>query len=142
MLLAAVINMPAMAGERAGMVKSSKGQVTIERGKQQLIGVVGTPVEVSDKLRTGDDSAVGVTLNDATLLSAGPNSVLVIDKFSFDSKTQGGAMSIAIRKGTLSVASGKIAKQTPDSVDFHTPTSVLGVRGTEFVIEVAGGSDE
>ncbi len=142
MLLAAVINMPAMAGERAGMVKSSKGQVTIERGKQQLIGVVGTPVEVSDKLRTGDDSAVGVTLNDATLLSAGPNSVLVIDKFSFDSKTQGGAMSIGIRKGTLSVASGKIAKQTPDSVDFHTPTSVLGVRGTEFVIEVAGGSDE
>lgn len=142
MLLAAVINMPAMAGERAGMVKSSKGQVTIERGKQQLIGVVGTPVEVSDKLRTGDDSAVGVTLNDATLLSAGPNSVLVIDKFSFDSKTQGGTMSISIRKGTLSVASGKIAKQTPDSVDFHTPTSVLGVRGTEFVIEVAGGSDE
>lgn len=142
MLLAAVINMPAMAGERAGMVKSSKGQVTIERGKQQLIGVVGTPVEVSDKLRTGDDSAVGVTLNDATLLSAGPNSVLVIDKFSFDSKTQGGTMSIGIRKGTLSVASGKIAKQTPDSVDFHTPTSVLGVRGTEFVIEVAGGSDE
>ena len=34
--------------------------------------------------------------------------------------------------------SGKIAKRTPESVDFHTPTSILGVRGTEFVIEVEG----
>jgi len=51
-------------------------------------------------------------------------------------------MSVSIRKGTLSVASGKIAKRTPESVDFHTPTSVLGVRGTEFIIEVLGGSDE
>ena len=29
-----------------------------------------------------------------------------------------------------------------ESVDFHTPTSVLGVRGTEFVVEVAGDRDE
>ena len=38
--------------------------------------------------------------------------------------------------------SGKIAKRTPESVDFHTPTSILGVRGTEFVIEVEGDGDE
>lgn len=47
-----------------------------------------------------------------------------------------------MRKGTLSVATGKIAKRAPESVDFHTPTAVLGVRGTEFVVEVIGGRDE
>ncbi len=51
-------------------------------------------------------------------------------------------MSVNIRRGTLSVASGRIAKKTPESVDFHTPTSVLGVRGTEFVVEVEGDGDE
>jgi hypothetical protein len=67
---------------------------------------------------------------------------MVIDKFDFDSTTQAGSMSIAIRQGTLSVASGKIARQNPAAVQFHTPTSVLGVRGTEFVVEVGEGRDE
>lgn len=82
-----------------------------------------------------------MTLRDNTLLSAGPSSTLVIDKFVYDSTSQSGAMSINIRKGTLAVATGKIAKKTPESIDFHTPTSVLGVRGTEFVVEVVEGSD-
>ncbi len=124
------------------MVKVSKGLVSIEREGKRLVAPVGTPVLVADRVRTGADGSVGVTLRDNTLLSAGPNSLIVIDKFAFDNTTQEGNMSVGIRKGTLSVASGKIAKRTPESVDFHTPTSVLGVRGTEFVVEVAGGSDE
>lgn len=132
----------AKAGEIAGMVKTSRGEVNIERAGQRLGGAVGTSVQISDKVRTGENGSVGVTLRDNTLLSAGPNSVITIDRFAYDSTTQTGGMSVGIRKGTLSVASGKIAKKTPESVDFHTPTSVLGVRGTEFVIEVKDGSDE
>ncbi len=132
----------ALAADPAGMVKVSKGQVSIERSGEKLPATVGTMVMVSDKLRTGRDGSVGVTLRDNTLLSAGPNSLLVIDQFAFDNTTQDGKMSIHIRQGTLSVASGRIAKRTPESVDFHTPTSVLGVRGTEFVVEVEGDGDE
>lgn len=140
--LAALVAFSVQAGEVAGMIKTSKGQVSIERNGQKMVAVVGTPVEVADKVRTSSDGAVGVTLRDNTLLSAGPNSLIVIEKFVFDNKTQDGSMSIGIRKGTLSVATGKIAKRTPESVDFHTPTSVLGVRGTEFVIEVGEGRDD
>ena len=142
MLLVLGICGTAQAAESAGMIKTSKGTVTLERDGQKLIAVVGTPVLVADKLRTGSDGAVGVTLRDSTLLSAGPNSLITIDKFAFDSTTTDGRMSVGVRKGTLSVASGKIAKKTPESVDFHTPTSVLGVRGTEFVIEVGDGRED
>lgn len=128
--------------EQAGMVKVSKGTVSIEREGRKLAAGVGTPVEVADRVRTGADGSVGVTLRDNTLLSAGPNSLIVIDRFAYDSVTQDGKMSVGVRKGTLAVASGRIAKRTPESVDFHTPTSILGVRGTEFVIEVAGDGDE
>lgn len=134
--------MSVQAAENVGMVKVAKGQVIIERNGQKLPATVGSRVEVADRVRTGGDGSVGVTLRDNTLLSAGPNSLIVIEKFAFDNTTQDGNMSIRIRKGTLSVASGKIAKRTPESVDFHTPTSVLGVRGTEFAIEVEGGRDE
>lgn len=130
------------AGDAAGMLKVVKGSVSIERdGKRHAAGV-GMPVEVADRVRTGPDGSVGVTLRDNTLLSAGPNSLVVIEKFAFDNTTQEGNLSVGIRRGTLSVASGRIAKKTPESVDFHTPTSVLGVRGTEFVIEVVGDRDD
>ncbi len=138
----AILGLPAQAAEQAGMVKVAKGMVSIEREGKRLEAGVGTPVMVADRVRTGRDGSVGVTLRDNTLLSAGPNSLLVIDKFAYDNTTQEGNMSVVIRKGTLSVASGKIAKRTPESVDFHTPTSILGVRGTEFVIEVEGAGDE
>lgn len=124
------------------MIKVSKGLVSIERDGKKLVAEVGMPILVADRVRTAADSSVGVTLRDNTLLSAGPNSLIVIDKFIFDNTTQDGNMAVSIRKGTLAVASGKIAKRTPESVDFHTPTSVLGVRGTEFVIEVEGERDE
>ncbi|WP_295003681.1 FecR domain-containing protein [uncultured Dechloromonas sp.] len=128
--------------EQAGMVKVSKGAVSIEREGRKLAAGVGTPVQVADRVRTGPDGSVGVTLRDNTLLSAGPNSLIVIDRFAYDSVTQEGKISVGVRKGTLAVASGRIAKRTPESVDFHTPTSILGVRGTEFVIEVEGDGDE
>lgn len=132
----------AWAAELAGMVKTSKGQVTIERAGQRMPAPVGFAVEVGDKLRTGSDSAVGVTLRDNTLLSAGANAVIVVDKFRYDTVSEAGEMTIGVRKGALSVATGRIARKTPESVDFRTPTSVLGVRGTEFVIEVMDSNDE
>ena len=83
-----------------------------------------------------------MTLRDSTLRSAGPNSLIVLDKFVFDSTTNAGTLSVSVKKGTLAVATGKIAKETPESVDFRTSTAVIGVRGTEFVIDAGAGNDD
>src|SRR5512139_3608224 len=117
---------PVAGGEAAGTIKTSKGEVSIERAGARIPAAVGTPVEVADKIRTGADGAVGLTLRDNTLLSAGPNSLLTLDRFSFDSTTNAGTLSVGVRKGTLAVATGKIARQTPESIDFRTATSVIG----------------
>lgn len=132
----------AWADVAAGMVKVSRGQVSIERAAGTVAAHIGARLYVADKVRTGADGSVGISLKDNTLLSAGPNSVISLDKFAFDSTTHAGAISVGVKKGTLAVATGKIAKQTPESVDFHTPASILGVRGTEFVIEVIAAEGE
>jgi hypothetical protein len=127
-----------VAAESAGEVRKSQGQASIERAGQNLPARVGTAVLASDRLRTGADGKLGVVLADGTLLSSGPNSVISLDKFRYDAKTEAGTLSVGVNKGSLLVSTGKIAKKTPESVDFHTPTSVLGVRGTEFLISVEG----
>jgi hypothetical protein len=74
-------------------------------------------------------------LHDNTLLSAGPNSTVDLNKFAFDSTTHAGTIDATVKRGTLSVISGKIAKATPEAVRFSAPGMTLGVRGTSFVID-------
>ena len=119
-----------------GQIKVAKGQVSIERNGQKLPGDVGAWVQPGDVLKTGADGSVGVTMSDNSLLSAGPNSVVVLDKYEFDATTSQGQFDASLQKGSLAVISGRMAKQSPDAMKIRTPSSILGVRGTEFVVSV------
>jgi hypothetical protein len=132
----ALITIQASANDNAGMIKRVSGDVTIERGTVILKASSGMPLFVADKVHTGRDGAVGITLKDETLLSAGANSLLSLDKFSFDQTTHAGAIQTTLKRGKLAVNTGKLAKSSPENVEFHTPDSILGVRGTEFAISV------
>ncbi|CAN7339918.1 FecR domain-containing protein [Pseudoduganella sp. LjRoot289] len=133
---------PAHAAEPAGMVKTSKGSVTIEREGKKMGAPAGAAVMASDRIVTGADGSAGITLRDETLLALGPNTTLALDKFAFDTTTHEGALDASVKRGTLAVISGKLSKQSPKAVKFSTPSTVLGVRGTEFVIEVGDGAGQ
>ena len=120
-----------------GQVKVTKGVVHVEREGARIPAVVGMPVREADKLVTGADGTVGVTFADNSLLSVGPNSTLAVDKFSFNASTHEGQFDASLQRGTLAVVSGKMVKQSPDAMRIRTPASILGVRGTEFVVKVA-----
>jgi hypothetical protein len=142
-LLFALYAAAAAAGEAtdfAGVVKIAQGVVTIERAGARSPAVPGARVRSGDRIVTGSDGRIGVTLRDNTLLSAGPNSTLALDQFAFDSTTHAGAIDASVQRGTVAVVSGKIAKQSPEAVRFRTPNAILGVRGTSFVIDAGSGA--
>jgi hypothetical protein len=126
----------ALAAGDAGEIKTTSGSVYLERDGKRLPARVGMPVRESDTVVTGADGAAGITFTDNSLLSVGPNSVLTIDKYAFDATTHAGRFDSSLRKGTLAVVSGKIVKQTPEAMRVRTPSSIMGVRGTEFVVRV------
>lgn len=126
---------PALAAD-AGQIKVSKGAVHIERAGQRLPAPVGTRVQESDVVVTGAGGSVGIIFADESLLSAGPNSVLAIERFAFDSTTHDGAFETRLQKGTLSAVSGKIAKRAAGAMRVRTPSALLGVRGTDLVVRV------
>jgi hypothetical protein len=134
MLLIALGFSAAAAAAEIGQIKVAKGQVTVEREGQTMPATVGTRLQTSDIVRTGTDGSVGITMGDDSLLSAGPNSVLSLDRYEFDPTTNRGRFDAKLNKGTLAVISGKIAKQSPGAMTVQTPAAILGVRGTEFVV--------
>jgi hypothetical protein len=119
-----------------GQIKSVRGTVHVERDGQRLAAAPGMNVRQADTLLTGADSAVGVTFLDNTLVSAGSSSVLEIERYSFDSTTHAGKFDASLKKGSLAVVSGKMVKQSPEALRVRTPSSIMGVRGTEFLVRV------
>ncbi|MCU6501560.1 FecR domain-containing protein [Rugamonas sp. A1-17] len=127
------------AEQPAGMIKTAKGIAAIERAGKQTPAAPGAALMASDRVVTGADGSVGITLRDETLLAVGPNSNVWLEKYAFDPTSHDGVLNATVKRGTLGVISGKLSKQSPGAVQFRTPTSILGVRGTEFVIDVKDG---
>ena len=95
----------AAAAQDAGQIKTSKGSAQIERPGQKLPATVGQVVQQGDVVVTGGDGSVGITFRDNSLVSIGPDSVLAIDRFVFDSTTHQGNFDASLKQGTLAVVS-------------------------------------
>lgn len=119
-------------------VKTVSGQVAILRSGERLPVKIGDALFEKDVVETGSDGGIGITFVDNTVFSAGPNSQLALDEFSFDSTNFRGAMLADMRRGTLAVVSGDIARSSPGAMKIKTPTAQLGVRGTTFAVQVYG----
>lgn len=130
--------LPLWAAE-SGTAKVVRGDVRIERAGLSVPLKVGDPVLEKDRIVVSAEGSAGVTLRDDTRISLGPRSTLVINGFSFDSKTQEGNVDTSILRGTMRYVTGLVGRLSPASVRVATATATVGIRGTDFIIEVAGG---
>jgi len=125
-------------GPKIAQVKKTSGQVTIVREGGNVAAKVGDFLYEKDVIQTGADGAIGITFTDNTVMSTGPNSEVSLEEYRFDSSNFNGAMLTDMRKGTLTMVSGDIARSTPGAMKVKTPTAILGVRGTRFAVQVEG----
>ncbi|HSA90358.1 MAG TPA: FecR domain-containing protein [Burkholderiales bacterium] len=135
-ILAAAAFTAASYASDVGQIKNLSGAVHVERDGQRLAAAPGMGVKQADVLVTGADGSVGVTFLDNSLLSLGPSSTLAIDRYAFNSTTHDGQFDASLKRGTLAVVSGRMVKRSPDAMRVRTPSAIMGVRGTEFVVKV------
>ena len=119
-----------------GTVQKVNGIATVDRQGQTIFAEIGLEIWENDLLRTGPDGSIGVVFSDDTLLSLGPESVLVIDEFAFAPNQEEFSIVLRMLKGTAAYLSGLISKLAPESAHFKTPTASIGIRGTKFVVKV------
>ena len=125
---------PALA--EIGRIKSHVGPVSIQRGGSMIAARPGLALEQGDVVLTGKAGRVGIAFLDNTRMALGPNSKITLSEFSYDRSRQTGTFVTSVNRGSLGVVSGNIAKSKRDAMRVRTPTSMLGVRGTKFVVEV------
>lgn len=135
MLLAATAA-PAQESEPIGYVKTVTGEASIDRGGDQVAATPGAPVYRNDRLITGADGTLGVTLKDSTRLSLGRSSELTLAEFAFVPSENELGFVARLTRGTLLYVSGIIAKLSADSVAVETPVATIAVRGTRFLVRV------
>lgn len=136
-LLATLFTTPLFAADVGiGRVKLASGLAVIERSGQKIPAVLGQVLFKGDTLTTGKNGRIGVTFNDNTRFAAGPNSRIAVQDFAFNDTTHQGKFMTQVDKGSLAVVSGQIAKSEKDAMKVRTPTALLGVRGTRFVVQV------
>ncbi|SNS38253.1 FecR family protein [Sphingomonas laterariae] len=128
------LSSPALA--EIGRVKRVVGQAWVERSGQKLAPAPGFALSKGDTLATGRDGRLSITFIDNTRFSAGPNSRIALSEFRFDETSHKGQFVTKVDRGSLAVVSGQIAKEDPKAMQVRTPTSLLGVRGTRFVVNV------
>jgi hypothetical protein len=127
---------PAQEPVPAGRVKTTAGGAVVIHDGRQIPAAVGMPVYEKDRVTTGPDGRIGITLRDDTRLSIGPHTTIEINRFLYAPADSQFSFVLRVVRGVVAYVSGRIAKLSPDAVRLETPAAIVGVRGTRLAIRV------
>lgn len=123
----------AIAGEASGKVIAVIQQTSVDGATGTAILMADEPVYSGDRINTGPIGEAQIRFRDETKLVVGPNSSLVIDAFVFNSDGTANKFTINALRGAFRFITGNSSK---DAYTIVTPTSTIGVRGTQFDIAI------
>lgn len=117
------------------------GSITEIRGVGQVLRdkpydtALNFDIEQMDDVRTAN-GRVGITFLDDSVVRLTEHSKLVIDEIIFDPNPSKSKMSMKFASGTARFITGKIGAINKENISISTPTSNIGIRGTDFTVTV------
>lgn len=122
--------------EPAAIFKKVKGSVLVydAAGKQRRVQP-GDALQANERVHSSKAAGTSITLGDGTQIMLDERSAFQLSAYNYDSTTHEGNMLLRFIGGKLRFISGLMSKAKPDSVKIQAPTAVIGVRGTDFILE-------
>jgi hypothetical protein len=120
---------------RSGTIKNVTGSVSLLRSGATLVAEPGAAVVERDRISTGPNSGAAFSLRDGTTISLGPNSIVDMTSFRFESTKQEGELTLGLVTGALRFISGLLSKRSSANMHISTNTATIGIRGTDFIVE-------
>ena len=119
---------PAAAAGSVGIVTKVVNEAQIDGAA----AVIGSPIHMNDRLRTGPNARLQVTFRDNSVLTIGENANVVIDRYVFKPEKSSAEVALNATQGAFRFAGGKIEQMRQKEVVINTPNAALAVRGTHF----------
>lgn len=101
---------------------------------------VGDPVILGETETTGDASAAKLTFGQGAVISLGAKTTFKVDRAAVDQATGASTSFLDVAAGKARVFVSRFWSGRPE-VKVSTPTAVVGIKGSEVVIDVAPGGN-
>lgn len=130
-VLVLALGTQAEAQERAGVVTTLEGNVTVMRASlsQPTALKFKDDIFVKDRITTGTNSVARILLGGRAVVTVREHSVVTITEVP-------GVSTVDLVAGRAAVAVAREKMQAGDLVEVRTPNAVAGIRGTVIVAEV------
>lgn len=128
--LALLLTCGTVQADNVAQVVALRGTVT----SNTIVLQQGSPINVGDRLIAEDKSFAVLQFVDGAKLTLRPDSELYIEEYSYMQGADEGRFDLV--SGGLRIITGAIAKSDPEQYTLKTPVALMGVRGTEFSIQL------
>lgn len=121
----------------AGKILFASGEVTVKSKRHgNKILKRGSKVWPGDIIMTGKDSSVQIRSGDGSLISLKEKTRFIITAHKHTGPIEKQHSSIELVKGSMRAVTGLIGKNKPDNFRIKARGSTIGIRGTEFVVQI------
>lgn len=117
----------------------ARGQATRLRGAASEALVAGMQLQSGDRIATGPQSSVSLRFADGSRLLVPPDSEVTLEQLLVLGRAAIPAVRLGVQQGGADSRVAPNAQRVP-LYEIRTPHVNLGVRGTEFRVQTAGGA--
>jgi hypothetical protein len=128
-IVALMLMIPSIIQAQIAQVVAIRGVVTATQELKQ-----GDLVEVGQTVVTAQRAFVVLQFKDGARVTVRPNSTMIIEEYSYLEGED--AVELNLVQGGMRVITGAIAKSDPEAYKVRTPVALMGVRGTEFSVQL------
>lgn len=132
--MAMVAAWPVQGFAAAGSVQFSTGDVQLRRGAVVAAATKGTDVESGDVIVTGAAGRAQIRFSDGGLVALYPDSQFTVTRYADTGNPAQENFAVSLLQGGMRAVTGLIGKRNPQNYKVTTPTAVVGIRGSAFLV--------
>ncbi|WP_298208615.1 FecR family protein [Acidovorax sp.] len=136
LLMSMVAAWPLTGLAAAGLVQLTAGDVQLRRGDNLSRLAKGAELDGGDVVLTGNEGRAQIRFSDGGLVALYPGSQFTVTRYSDGAGTGEDHFVVNLLRGGMRAITGLIGKRNPASYQVITPTAVVGIRGSAFMLAI------
>lgn len=132
--MAAAAAWPLQGLAAAGLVQFATGEVQLRRGATESAAVKGVEIESGDVIVTGASGRAQIRFSDGGLVALYPDSQFTVTRYADAGSATQDHFAVNLLRGGMRAITGLIGKRDASNYKVTTPTAVVGIRGSAFLI--------